>query len=80
MPKSSSTVHLEKSTWDEIKRYQEENGGLSRNEAIERMLLERRLLLKLNLSIEKKEDHEEQKYDGNLSSQTVKSLFLNMPD
>lgn len=47
MSKKSSTVHLESSTWDEIDKYREE-AGCSRNEAIERMFIERRLLLKLN--------------------------------
>lgn len=47
MAKTSSTVHLEESTWEEIKGYQDKY-GCSRNEAIERMFVERRLLLNLN--------------------------------
>lgn len=49
MAKKSSTVHLEQSTWDEIEKYQKENGITGRNDAIERMLLERRLLMNLNI-------------------------------
>lgn len=47
MAKTSSTVHLEDSTWKEIKEYQDKY-ACSRNEAIERMFVERRLLLNLN--------------------------------
>lgn len=47
MAKISSTVHLEDSTWQEIKEYQNKY-KCSRNEAIERMFVERRLLLKIS--------------------------------
>ena len=47
MAKTSSTVHLEDSTWQEIKEYQNKY-KCSRNEAIERMFVERRLLLKIS--------------------------------
>lgn len=45
MAKKSSTVHLEQSTWDEIAQYQKEYDISSRNDAIERMMVERRVLL-----------------------------------
>ena len=50
MGKKSSTVHLENSTWQEINEYMKENDISSRNDAIERMLLERRLLLKMTIN------------------------------
>lgn len=82
MSKKSSTVHLEESTWKEIKDYQEENGGISRNEAIERMLTERRLLIKINLGMSKKENDEiditEEKYDK--TTNAINLVYDDMPD
>lgn len=49
MAKKSSTVHLPEKVWEEIEEYQNQNGLSSRNDAIEQMFVERRLLLKLNL-------------------------------
>lgn len=49
MAKKSSTIHLDLSTWDEIKEYQDKY-GCSRNDAIERMFVERRLLVNMNES------------------------------
>lgn len=50
MAKTSSTVHLEESTWKEINEYQAKF-GCGRNDAIERMFVERRLLLNLNYNV-----------------------------
>jgi len=50
MAKKSSTVHLPEKVWEEIEEYQNQNGLSSRNDAIEQMFVERRLLLKLNLN------------------------------
>ena len=47
MARKSSTIHIEESFWDDISRYMEENKINSRNTAIEQMLIERRMLLKL---------------------------------
>lgn len=46
MAKTSSTVHLENSTWEEIDKYRKQY-GCGRNEAIERMFVERRILINL---------------------------------
>lgn len=82
MAKKSSTVHLDESTWREIKDYQEENGGISRNEAIERMLTERRLLMKMNLGLAKKEIDEisvtREKDDK--TTDAINSVYNDMPD
>lgn len=50
MAKKSSTVHLSEKVWEEIEEYQNQNGLSSRNDAIEQMFVERRLLLRLNLN------------------------------
>lgn len=82
MAKKSSTVHLEESTWKEIKDYQEENGGIGRNEAIERMLTERRLLIKMNLGISKKENDEIAitKEKNDKTTEAINSVYDDMPD
>ncbi|MDB2122159.1 ribbon-helix-helix protein, CopG family [Clostridium paraputrificum] len=85
MSKKSSTVHLESSTWDEIDKYREE-AGCSRNEAIERMFTERRLLLKLNcipgaakeLAIEK--EVQKNKNENEILKGAVNSTYDDMPD
>lgn len=58
MAKKSSTVHLSEKVWEEIEEYQKQNGLSSRNDAIEHMFVERRLLLKLSINntIPKKEE------------------------
>lgn len=50
MAKKSSTVHLSEKVWEEIEEYQKQNGLSSRNDAIEHMFVERRLLLKLSIN------------------------------
>lgn len=84
MAKKSSTVHLEQSTWDEVKEYQKENGGISRNEAIERMLTERRLLMKMNLGIVSKKESNEiavtVKENDNKTINAINSAYDDMPD
>lgn len=50
MAKKSSTVHLSEKVWEEIEEYQNQNGLSSRNDAIEQMFVERRLLLKLSIN------------------------------
>lgn len=85
MSKKSSTVHLESSTWDEIDKYREK-AGCSRNEAIERMFTERRLLLKLNcisgaakeLAIEKEVQKNET--ENEILKGAVNSTYDDMPD
>ena len=47
MARKSSTIHIEESFWHEISDYMETNKINSRNAAIEQMLIERRLLLKV---------------------------------
>lgn len=47
MARKSSTIHIEESFWNEISGYMKENKIDSRNAAIEQMLLERRILLKV---------------------------------
>ena len=80
MAKKSSTVHLESSTWDEIDKYKEEYGCSSRNEAIERMFTERRLLLKINCGSEEfKKAKIEIKEDNKLSG-AINSTYYDMPD
>lgn len=56
MAKTSSTIHISDDFWKEIKEYQEKYELSSRNDAIERMLLERRTMLavlnsNLNISV-----------------------------
>lgn len=86
MAKKSSTVHLEESTWREIDEYKDKNGCSSRNDAIERMFTERRLLLNLNYSRNGSQDENEvscDKEEDNEYSQTdqaIESAFSDMPD
>lgn len=83
MAKRSSTVHLELSTWDEIEQYQDEYGGINRNEAIERMFTERRLLLKImtNSKIESKtEEKKEEVKENSAVDLAIKNNFNDMPD
>lgn len=79
MAKTSSTVHLEDSTWQEIKEYQNKY-KCSRNEAIERMFVERRLLLKISCKptteVPKKF---EEKVQDNLD-EVLKDIYSDMPE
>ena len=82
MAKKSSTVHLELSTWDEIEQYRNEY-GTNRNEAIERMFTERRLLLKImaNSKIESKtEEKKEEVKEKSAVDVAIKNNFDDMPD
>lgn len=82
MAKKSSTVHLELSTWDEIEQYRKEY-GITRNEAIERMFTERRLLLKTmaNSKIESKtEEKKAEVKEKSAVDLAIKNNFNNMPE
>lgn len=82
MAKRSSTVHLELSTWDEIEQYKDEY-GINRNEAIERMFTERRLLLKImtNSKIENKTEEKKAEVKENSAVDlAIKNNFNDMPD
>lgn len=82
MAKKSSTVHLELSTWKEIENYQNEY-GITRNEAIERMFTERRLLLNTmtNFKIEnKKEEKKEEVKERSAVDIAIESNFDEMPN
>lgn len=82
MAKKSSTVHLELSTWDEIEQYREEY-GITRNEAIERMFTERRLLLKTMANSKTENKIEEKKAEVKEKSAVdtaIKNNFDDMPD
>lgn len=78
MAKTSSTVHLEESTWKEINEYREKY-DCSRNEAIERMFTERRLLLNMNLK-EKNSDKVDPIVNREDIDIAVGSVYDDMPD
>lgn len=90
MAKKSSTVHLEQSTWDEIEKYQKENGITGRNDAIERMLLERRLLMNLNIrpysaqdaqnKIQPVKELKEEPEELRAADEAINGSFNDMPD
>ncbi|MDO5836930.1 MAG: hypothetical protein Q4P17_10500 [Methanobacterium sp.] len=84
MAKRSSTVHLEESTWNEIEEYRKKF-GCNRNEAIERMFVERRIILNINnrnindnIPIIEKIKSEEKKDDD--ISKAMDSVYNEMPD
>lgn len=76
--KTSSTVHLEDSTWKEINDYAELY-GCSRNEAIERMFTERRLLISMNEKTANN-THDSETQNDDIVSNSIKNTFANMPD
>jgi hypothetical protein len=47
MARKSSTIHIEETFWNDIAEYMKENNIVSRNTAIEQMLMERRIILKM---------------------------------
>ena len=47
MARKSSTIHIEETFWNDIVEYMKENNIVSRNTAIEQMLMERRIILKM---------------------------------
>ncbi|WP_462427214.1 hypothetical protein [Fusobacterium varium] len=79
MAKTSSTVHLEDSTWEEIKEYQDKY-GCSRNEAIERMFVERRVLMNLNYNSNKNNDTKIVEIDKEELAAAVDSAYDDMPE
>lgn len=78
MAKTSSTVHLEDSTWEEIKEYQQQY-GCTRNEAIERMFVERRVLMNLNYNSNKNNDTKVE-IDKEELAAAVDSAYEDMPE
>lgn len=79
MAKTSSTVHLEDSTWQEIKDYQNKY-NCSRNEAIERMFVERRLLLKISCKSATEEPRKfEEKIKDDLDA-VLNDIYSDMPE
>lgn len=79
MAKTSSTVHLEDSTWEEIKEYQQRY-GCTRNEAIERMFVERRVLMNLNYNSNKNNDIKIVEIDKEELAAAVDSAYDDMPE
>ncbi|WWU66649.1 hypothetical protein QJR26_18065 (plasmid) [Clostridium baratii] len=82
MARKSSTVHLEESTWNEIEKYQKENGGITRNEAIERMFTERRLLIKLSgvSKEDSKKIDNKSKIEDDKTIDAINSAYEDMPE
>lgn len=83
--KITSSVNLEKDIWDEINNYQQELGLSSRNVALERMLLERRMLLvmkdipKQNIIVQESKTKLQVESNSKLDN-SLKDSFNNMPD
>lgn len=86
--KKTTSFHLEQSTIDEIEAYKSKFGLSSRNEALEKMLVERRIILAFQSGeassyiAPQKEVAKEKitvKEDDNLSK-SVKNSYSNMPD
>lgn len=85
MAKKTSSVSLEKDIWDEIEAYREKYDLSSRNVALERMLLERRMYFanqnqsSPNKPIEKESQKPEIKENSILENSILDS-FKNMKD
>ncbi|WP_297429783.1 hypothetical protein [Clostridium sp.] len=83
MAKITSSVSLEKDIWDEIIKYQNKYDLSSRNVALERMLLERRMLLQIkdipkNENVIKKIPNEN--INNDLLNESINNTFANMPE
>lgn len=93
--KKSSSLHLEEDIWKEIDDYKDKYKLSSRNAAIERMLIERRMLLLMckgsvidntsnhNLNIENKENDKIEFKDTRITKElknTILNSYSNMPD
>jgi hypothetical protein len=82
--KKTSSFNLEQDIWDEIINYKDKYNLSSRNIALERMLLERRMLMTINSKedhtpIEKDTETISNKKDSVLESSLTNS-YNNMPD
>lgn len=82
--KKTTSFHLEEDILNEIEEYKREYNLSSRNIALERMLLERRFLMKMPIAaqtgtapikIEKKEERKK-----TFIGSSVENSFNNMPD
>lgn len=83
MAKITSSVSLEKDIWDEIIKYQNKYDLSSRNVALERMLLERRMLIQIkdipkNENVIKKIPNENIKND--IFDESINNTFAKMPE
>lgn len=82
--KKTTSFHLEEDILNEITEYQKEHNLSSRNIALERMLLERRFLIRMSISPQvgaapvKAEKKEEKK--KTFIGSSVENSFNNMPD
>lgn len=86
--KKTTSFHLEQSTIDEIEAYKNKFGLSSRNEALEKMLVERRIILAFQTGeassyITSQKEVEKEKLniseDDNLKK-SIENNFNNMPD
>lgn len=94
--KRSSSLHLEEDIWKEIEEYKDKYKLSSRNVAVERMFIERRMLLKMcnlqitdietnniNSKVEDKDLDTVDIEDSRITSDlknTIQNSFNNMPD
>lgn len=78
MSKKASTINLEESTWEEIQDYMDKYKLKNRNEAIERMFVERRVLLRSDIVFKNKEDKVE--VDEDKLSGAIASAMEDMPE
>lgn len=84
--KKSSTFNLEQDIYDEIMEYKEKYNLTSRNVALERMLLERRMLINMRMSNENESTLEKTKKiktndnDNTLIKNSIMESFNNMAD
>ena len=90
--KKSRSLHLEEDIWTEIDNYKDKHKLSSRNAAVERMFIERRMLLMMHEKSFKNEDIGDIKNDNTPNKEVVDSRindtlkntiadsFNNMPD
>lgn len=84
--KKSSTFNLEQDIYDEIMEYKEKYNLTSRNVALERMLLERRMLINMRMpnenesKLEKIKNVKSNDNDNTLIQNSIMDSFNNMAD
>lgn len=82
--RKSSTVHLEESTWDDIEEYRKDYSLSSRNDAIERIITEWRVLKGVkNRTVEQELvsiTDKDNKEDNSAILDSVNNAFKDMPD
>lgn len=83
--KKSSTFNLEQDIYDEIEEYRKTYNLSSRNIALERMLLERRIILSMRdipnvKDSPKNKQNEEKSNTKSIFDSSLEESFNNMPD